>query len=82
MQARIDDIQYRFAGHNGYPADSGFGHPFDVVAWELIASLQFDNDHPNEDDGDLRGYEAICTGGPIPVMGFGNGARRPDGRPF
>ena len=82
LQARLSDVQNRFAGHEGYPSDSGFGHPFDVVAWELLGSRQFDHAHPDEHDADARGYEAVCAPGAIPVMGFGNGGRRPDGKPL
>jgi hypothetical protein len=75
FQARLNDVQVRFA----QLGDSGFGHPFDVVAFETVASLQFDGP-TDEDRGDLTGYELLCTPGPVPIMGFGNGARLPDGR--
>jgi len=77
MQARLNDGLVRFGGGFGFPADSGFGHPFDLVSDEVGASRMFVG--ASEDDGDKWGYEALCTPGPVPVMGFGNGARHPDG---
>jgi hypothetical protein len=75
MQARINDVLVRLnaGGLWGLPVD------FDVVVWETIATLQFEN-QADEDRGDLVGYETLCAQGPLPVMGFGNGARYPDGR--
>ena len=77
MQSRLNDALVRFGGEFGFPTDSGFGHPFDLVSDEVGASRMFDG--ASEDDGDKWGYEALCTPGPVPVMGFGNGARYPDG---
>ena len=77
MQSRLNDALVRFGGQFGFPTDSGFGHPFDLVSDEVGASRMFDG--ASEDDGDKWGYEALCTPGPVPVMGFGNGARYPDG---
>lgn len=77
MQARINDALVRFGGGYGFPTDGGFGHPFDLVSDEVGASRVFNG--ASEDDGDKWGYEALCTHGPVPVMGFGNGARYPDG---
>jgi hypothetical protein len=77
MQARLNDGLVRFGGGFNFPTDSGFGHPFDLVSDEVGASRLFNG--ASEDDGDKWGYEAICTPGPVPVMGFGNGARAPDG---
>jgi hypothetical protein len=78
LQAKINDVTDRFSGNFGFPPDSGFGHPFDCVAFEISATSQFDGGM-TEDFGDLRGLEALYTLGPIAVMGYGNGCRRPDG---
>jgi hypothetical protein len=78
MQARLNDVTDRFGGNFGFPTDSGFGHPFDCIAWELNATAQFYGQQ-DEGRGNLTGYEALCTAGPIPVYGYGNGACRPDG---
>jgi hypothetical protein len=72
LQARMNDVEVRLA----------LAGEFRLVAWELYAALQFSHDHPDENEGDLKGWEALCTPGPIPVSGFGNGARRPDGSPI
>lgn len=81
----IADAQARYrdttdnAGE-GFPnTDSGFGHPFDFVVLETQLARAFGHDSPNEDDLDLFGYLSLCTPGQLPVMGFGCGARRPDG---
>jgi hypothetical protein len=78
LQAKLNDVTDRFGGNFGFPTDSGFGHPFDCVAFEISASAQFAGGM-GEDFGDLRGLEALYTLGPIAVMGYGNGCRRPDG---
>lgn len=65
----------------GFPGrDSGFGHDFDFVCLETQLERAF-GDHADldENDLDLFGYLSLCTNGKLPVMGFGNGARRPDG---
>jgi hypothetical protein len=51
---------------------------------EDTASLQWDNDRPNEDDANLRGFVACATIDNVrhtdaKVWGYGNGARMPDG---
>lgn len=72
------DILIRFAGNAGCPADSGFGHPFDLVAWEITAQPQF-NGEMSEAQGDWWGTYAIncpAQSGPagvVGVMGSGNG---------
>lgn len=48
------------------------------------ASLQWDNDQPDEAAGDVRGYLACCTIDDVKrtdakVWGYGNGGSRPDG---
>lgn len=60
--------------------DSGFGHPFDFVPLETRLALAFgDNAIFDENDLDQFGYLSLCTPGDLPGMGFGCGARRPDG---
>jgi hypothetical protein len=48
------------------------------------AARMWDNDHPDEDEVNARGYCAMCTTDDVrhtdaKVWGYGNGARRPDG---
>lgn len=77
-QARIVDCLQRFAGGFGFPSDSGFDHPFDFVALEITAALQFDG-KMSEGSGQAWGRTAIDspqTQGPlgvVKVMGSGNG---------
>jgi hypothetical protein len=79
----IDGLQ-RFAGNDFYPTDSGFGHPFDDVMYEISASQQFNNGL-SEAAGDAVGFEGICTpaqsgpAGVVATSGFGNGAVTTDG---
>lgn len=77
-QARIQDTLARFSGQFGYPADSGFGHPFDNVEFEYAASIRFNNGQAGgitEAEAQQLGKDAICTPpvGGVGVMGFGNG---------
>lgn len=60
---------------------TGWGSAFNFVAWEVLASEQFNTstEHPNETDGDQAGYILQCTPGVVPVMGYGNGGRRRNG---
>lgn len=74
-----DDCLTRFAGFDGFSPDSGFGHPFDFVAWEINASLEF-NEESTEAEGNAVGAGAIGlppvtgpTGVVTRVMGSGNG---------
>lgn len=73
------DILIRFAGGAGCPSDSGFGHPFDLVAWEITAQPQF-NGEMTEATGDWWGTHAMdCPpqngpAGLIGTMGSGNGS--------
>lgn len=81
MQARGTDISLRFrqGGLWGLPAT------VDWIPFEVIAQLQFNNERDgdgrlaDEDIGDLKGYETLCTPGPLAPRGFGNGARYKDG---
>lgn len=68
------DILDRFAGGFGCAADSGFGHPFDLVALEITAMTQFEGS-TSEANGDALGTWAIQTPavGGVTVMGSGNG---------
>lgn len=77
-QARIVDGLQRFAGNDGFVNDSGFGHPFDYVTFEVSAASQF-GDGMSESVGDsigLAGILAPAQSGPagtVAVMGYGNG---------
>jgi hypothetical protein len=78
-QDRIRDTTDN-AGEGFVGRDSGFGHDFDFVACETRLSRAFgDNADLNEDDLNTVGWLTLCTPGALPVMGFGCGARRPDG---
>lgn len=77
LQARLNDCLVRLIALGLW----GLPRTVDVVADELTAQTQF-NGELDEDHGDLRGLEALCAVGPMPVMGFNNGARYPDGRPI
>lgn len=74
-QARIVDCLQRFAGGFGFPKDSGFGHPFDFIALEITAAVQF-NGQMSEGSGQAWGRTAINTppSGGVKVMGSGNGS--------
>lgn len=76
MQARINDVLVRLA-----PGGVWRTPGFDVIPWETTAQLQF-NGAQDERHGDLRGYESLCAPGPMPLAGFGNGARYPNGDPL
>lgn len=68
------------AGEGFVGTDSGFGHEFDFVALETQLQRTFGNRADlNEDDLDQMGFLSCCTHGGVPVMGYGCGARRPDG---
>jgi hypothetical protein len=74
----LQDVLERFAGHYFVPPDSGFGHPFDLVAWELTAMDQcFEG--LSESEGDTWGTWALRTprstgpAGVVGVIGTGNG---------
>lgn len=80
FQSTIDDCLDRFAGNDGFVNDSGFGHPFDFVAYEVTASFQFAGSLTlaQGDAVGLAGIYAPARTGPGPttavVMGYGNGA--------
>lgn len=79
-QARTNDIQIRFNGAAGFPHDSGFGHPFDLVQYEYSASPRF-NGNLSEGSARTMGLQAIGSppeGSPsqgvgVQVSGFLNG---------
>jgi hypothetical protein len=73
-QARIVDCLQRFAGQFGFTRDSGFGHPFDFIALEITAHLQFIGEM-SEAEGDSWGRTALTTPPveDVRVMGSGNG---------
>jgi len=72
------DILLRFAGRASCSPDSGYGHPFDLIALEITAQTQFDGS-TIEEEGDALGTWAIDTPfvsgplGAVSVMGSGNG---------
>jgi hypothetical protein len=81
------DILIRFAGGFNCSPDSGFGHPWDLVALEITANFQFETSPPmtrpmTTEEGDTWGDTAITTPavngpfGPVHVMGSGNGYTR------
>ena len=75
MQNQFLDVQVRFGGSNGFVNDSGFGHPFDVVAFELGAN-EFFNGNISYADVEALGFQSIYSPVPspgVPVMGSGNG---------
>ena len=81
MQARGNDLSVRLI------AGGLWGLP-ETVTWipfETIATQQFNNATDgdgrlaDEDQGDLKGYQTLCTPGPLAPGGFGNGARMPNG---
>jgi len=55
--------------------------PFALTAFEVTAQFQF-NGACSEDQGDLAGYVLMCTksGTGLPIAGYGNGARMPNGK--
>jgi hypothetical protein len=83
-QDRLLDTLDPFGG------DTGKGHmgqswrggqrPFALTAFEVTAQFQFDG-VCDEAHGDQAGYLTMCTTSPtgLPMAGYGNGARRPDG---
>lgn len=71
--ARTQDVLVRL-GPGGLWGTPGFS----VVAWETSAMTQW-NGGMSEVEGDLIGYEQLCTPGPIHLSGYGNGCRYPDG---
>lgn len=76
----ISDCLVRCAGQFNMPTDSGFGHPFDFVAFELSAMTQFGGTC-SEAEGDRIGQLAIDApaesgpAGTVKVMGSGNGSQ-------
>jgi hypothetical protein len=77
-QSRLNDVLLRFAGQFFCSPDSGFGHPFDLIAWEISAQPQYLG-QMTEPQGDALGRVAlgapIAQGpfGAVSVMGSGNG---------
>ena len=78
LQYRLADVLVRFAGQFFCSPDSGFGHPFDCIAFELQAENAFNNSTP-ESVQNAYGQAALNTPaehgplGPVVVMGAGNG---------
>lgn len=77
-QDRLVDVLERFAGHFNCSPDSGFGHPFDIIALEITAQDQY-NGWMTTEQGNTWGLAAIQTPtshgplGPVNVKGSGNG---------
>lgn len=71
----LTDILIRFAGGANTSPDSGFGHPFDLVALEITAQPQY-NGEMDEATGNQWGEVAINTTpvNGVRVMGSGNGS--------
>ena len=84
IQARGNDISVRLIRGGLW----GLPETVDWVPFEVVAQLQFNNETDgdgrlaDENIGDLKGFETLCTPGPLPPRGFGNGARHPDGKPI
>lgn len=80
FQSTLGDCLERFAGNDGFVTNSGFGHPFDLVTYEVTASYQFAGSltRAQGDAVGLAGIYAPARTGPGPttavVMGYGNGA--------
>ncbi len=74
----LNDVLLRFNGGFNCSPDSGFGHPFDIVALEITAQDQFFGT-VTEAQGNALGTWAIETPaqmgplGPVSVQGSGNG---------
>ncbi len=79
MQARAMDTCTQFAE----PSQQNVNGPFRFVYWEDCATQQFYEGACTEDEGDLRGWEAICgqidRRDFVALSGFGNGCRYPNG---
>lgn len=76
---RLVDILDRFSGGFNVAVDSGFGHPFDLVAFEVTASQQFAGTM-SEQQGNAVAAVALAvppvtgpTGVSVAVVGTGNG---------
>jgi len=74
---RIVDCLERFAGGFGFVSDSGFGHPFDLVAFEVSAMVQFAG---TISEGEGNRIAQIALNVPaingVRVLGSGNGQVR------
>jgi len=74
----LEDVLVRFAGGFHVSPDSGFGHPFDLIALEITAHQQFNGEF-SEAQGDALALWALDTPGVdgplgrVVVMGSGNG---------
>jgi hypothetical protein len=83
-QGRLNDVLQRLAGNDRMPTNSGFGHPFDGVDYEVTSQDQFDG-NVSEAQGDAAGFNGICApaqsgpAGVVGMMGYGNGCITPAG---
>ncbi len=75
-RGRLTDILARFSGQFGVVADSGFGHPFDLIELEISADDQYWG-RITESEGDALARFALETPAVngVRVMGSGNGWR-------
>jgi hypothetical protein len=84
MQARGTDVSVRAIAGGAW----GLPDSFDWDAFELCGIPLFwngvtgDGRLATEDAADLLNFELMCTPGPRPPSGYGNGCRRPDGTMF
>lgn len=84
MQARGNDVSVRLVqGGLWQLPETVDWFVFEQCGEELFNNLVDGDGRPaTEDTADLKGYEGLCTPGPLPPSGFGNGCRYPDGTPL
>jgi hypothetical protein len=71
LRGGLQELTYRFLfGFHGWPTDSGFGHPFDTIAFEYDAFWQVSANAP-ESEGIAIGNIGVLAN--APMQGFGNG---------
>jgi hypothetical protein len=81
MAARGNDVSVRLVQHGLW----GLPETVNWVVFEQLGMPLFYNGTDgdgrpcDENIADLKGYECLCTPGPLPPAGFANGARYPDG---
>jgi hypothetical protein len=81
MQARGNDVSVRLVQGGVWGLSQTVEwFVFEQCGVELFNNLtDGDGRLATEDTADLKGLEGLCTAGPLPPSGFGNGARMPDG---
>lgn len=81
LSARIQDCLQRLVAGGTW----GLTKSIDFILWEDIATQQYNNLRTgngrlaDEAEGNLRGLEGVSVPGPMPVIGYGGGARKMDG---